>query len=492
MSAAQQVLSLPEVLSLILEYLEFDRAALYSAHLVNTTWARYTQEILWRNAPLSSLAAIEPARQQQYANMIRVSFSWTPYYPAELDKLSFPSLERCLFEAAELFNFPDMRLILPPFFAESPQYLNMWLKGGEAPETRAKHERHGFWEDKLCRRRASRRMLTEPAWSSILHGPRLRSLICGRQPGNRRAGEVLARLASHEIYEEFFFYAVTIDLEAIDYLLNVITRRPLFPCLKHFGAFVRRDAIRAMFSYLPRTLLSIVLCIGSLAGPYFDLATQFTCLESLTIIGCEDILGAFSIQCLGRLHSLRSLAIELLPLNESSQYGWLAPEATQATPFTDAEFETMTSGLPLLHTLVLNLPCKLSLPALLSLATNCPLLRICKMSTEINIDRWGTQDHPNFPVLNELVLTHGEYGDLWGGTQHETKWSSPRRQGKPTMRVVNENDVDPAHPGIILRHCPNLSRLHLHCKDYGMFELGQIRAREGRHRWWDSVLGSAF
>lgn len=97
MSAAQQVLALPEVLSLILEYLEFERAALYSAHLVNTTWARYTQGILWRNAPLSSLVAIEPARQQQYANMIRVSFSWTPSYPAELDRLSFPLLERCLF-----------------------------------------------------------------------------------------------------------------------------------------------------------------------------------------------------------------------------------------------------------------------------------------------------------------------------------------------------------------------------------------------------------
>ena len=125
MSAAQEVLSLPEVLSLILEYLEFDRAALYSAHLVNFTWARYSCDIFWRNAPLSSLAAIEPARQQQYANLIRISFSWTPDYTAELIKLSFPSLERCLFEAANLLDLPDMRLVLPPFFKSSPQYLNM-------------------------------------------------------------------------------------------------------------------------------------------------------------------------------------------------------------------------------------------------------------------------------------------------------------------------------------------------------------------------------
>lgn len=493
MSAAQQVLALPEVLSLILEYLEFERAVLYSAHLVDTTWARYTQDILWRNAPLSSLAAIEPARQQQYANMIRVSFSWTPYYPAELDKLSFPSLERCLFEVAELFDLPDMRLVLPPFFSSAPQYLNMWLKGGIAPEFRPRYSRQGLWEDKLDRRRALQRFLTEPARSSMLSGPKLRSLICGRTPGDKRAGQVLARLASHEIFEEFFFYAIGIDLEVIDFLLDVISRRPLFPHLKHFGAFIRRDAVGTMFSYLPRTLSSLVLCVGSLeAGPYFDMVTQFTCLESFTIIGCKDILGILSVQCLGRLHSLRNLAIELLPLNESSQYGWLADQATQTPPFTDAEFEVMTSGMPLLHTFVLNIPCKLSLPALSSLATNCPLLKTCKLSTEVDIGRWGAREHPDFPVLEELVLTHGEYGDLWGGIHHETQCSSPRALWRPKMHLVDKSDDDIAHPGMILRHCPNLSRLHLHCKGYGMFELGQIRAREGRHRWWGNVMGSAF
>ncbi|KAH0365961.1 hypothetical protein KCU65_g5727, partial [Aureobasidium melanogenum] len=298
MSAAQQVLSLPEVLSLILEYLEFDRAALYSAHLVNTTWARYTHETLWRNAPLSSLAAIEPARQQQYANMIRVSFSWTPHYPGELDKLSFPLLERCLFDAAELFNLPDMRLILPPFFKSSPQYLNMWLKCEDVPENLHDYRRQGLWEDKLDRSPSRRRHMTAQGWSFILQGPKLRSLICGKRPGEKKAGQLLARLASHEIYEEFFFYAIDIDLEAVDFLLNVITKRPIFPNLKYFGAFVRGDAIRILFPYLPRTLSSLVLCVGSLAGPYFDLATQFTCLESLTMVGCEDILGVFSVQCL--------------------------------------------------------------------------------------------------------------------------------------------------------------------------------------------------
>ncbi|KAK5999339.1 hypothetical protein QM012_005557 [Aureobasidium pullulans] len=492
MAAVQQVLALPELLSSILECLEFDRAALCSAHLVNSTWARCTRVILWRNAPFSSLAAIEPARQQQYANLIRVSFSWNTYYPAELDRLAFPSLERCLFDAADLFNFPDMRMVLPPFFKASPQYLDMWLKGRDTPENLPEYIRQGLWEDKLDRRQATRKDLSEPVWSSIFCSRKLRSHISGKRPGDRRAGEVLALLASHEIYEEFFFYAVTIDMEAVDFLCSAITKRPLFPCLKHFGAFVRRDAPRVLFPLLPRTLSSLLLCVGSLAGPYYEMATQFTCLESLTIIGCEDILGTFPIQYLGMLHSLHSLAIELLPLNESSQFGWRENQSTQLPPFTDFDFDIMTSGVPLLHTLILNIPCKLSLSALRSLATNCPTLKIFKTCTKIDINDWASKEHPNLPSLDELVMTHGEYGDFWAGTQHKTQWSSRRTSGRPTMHLVNEDVVDPAHASMILRHCPNLSRLHLHLVDYGMFELGQIRAREGRHRWWDNAIGSAF
>jgi hypothetical protein len=75
MSAAEHVFSLPELVQIIIEHLEFDRATLYSAHLVNTTRAEYANKALWRNAPLSSLSAIEPARQQHYANLIKNSFS---------------------------------------------------------------------------------------------------------------------------------------------------------------------------------------------------------------------------------------------------------------------------------------------------------------------------------------------------------------------------------------------------------------------------------
>jgi hypothetical protein len=120
MSATEQVCSIPELVQIIIEHLEFDRSTLYSAHLVNTTWAKYANPILWRNVPLSSLAAIEPSRQQHYANMIKISF-WNGWYPAEVDKLSFPSLERCLLDVAGLFDRPDYRRFLPPFFVSFPQ-----------------------------------------------------------------------------------------------------------------------------------------------------------------------------------------------------------------------------------------------------------------------------------------------------------------------------------------------------------------------------------
>jgi hypothetical protein len=135
MSAAEHVFSLPELVQIIIEHLEFDRATLCTAHLINTTWAEYAKPLLWRNAPSSSLSAIEPVRQQRYANMIKNTFSWNGWYPAELDNLSFLSLERCLLDVATLFGIYDSRQFLPPYFKSFPQYLDMWLKGAHLPES---------------------------------------------------------------------------------------------------------------------------------------------------------------------------------------------------------------------------------------------------------------------------------------------------------------------------------------------------------------------
>ncbi|KAH0330762.1 hypothetical protein KCU71_g48, partial [Aureobasidium melanogenum] len=401
MSSAQQVLSLPEILCSILEYLEFDRVALYSAHLVNSTWARCARDILWRNAPLSSLAAIEPSRQQDFANLIRNSFAWNGRYPAELDHLSFPSLERCLFEVAQLFEVPDFHHFLPPS-SKSLQYLDMWLNGVETVVDRRHRRLQGLWEDKLDHRLVSRRPLRQQDYSPLISGPKLRSLISGKIPGEKTAGQVLARLASHKIYEELFVWGMEIDLEAVTFMLSALVERPICPKLKHFGAYMWVDAARALFPYLPASLTSLFLGVGTLTEPWFHLVTQFRCLESLTIVGRDELLRMFPIYYLGRLGCLRNLAIALLPVSEPEEYIWFG---AQATPFTDNDFEAMTSGLPLLQTFELKLPCELSLPALTSLATNCPLLEQCTLSTTISFTEWEEAGHPEFPNLSVLLLT---------------------------------------------------------------------------------------
>jgi hypothetical protein len=168
------------------------------------------------------------------------------------------------------------------------------------------------------------------------------------------------------------------------------------------------------------------------------------------------------------------------------QIGW---ECIEDTPFTDTYFEIMTSGLPLLEHIVLRLPCKLSLRALTALATNCPLLKTCELQTAVDIADWGVQKAPVFSNLETLSLTHGEYGDLDGGTPSATQWSSPNTQPIPTVRLIDESAVDPAHLGIIPENCPKPSKLHLHLRDYDDTELKQIRAGDSRGGWLDTVLG---
>lgn len=125
-------------------------------------------------------------------------------------------------------------------------------------------------------------------------------------------------------------------------------------------------------------------------------------------------------------------------------------------PSSDNDFEAMTSGLPLLKHLELSMLEKFPLPSLTSLATNCPGLKHFHLSLTILIEAWGAQQAPDFPHLETLILTQGEYGNLWGGTEFETKWSSHKTQPRPTMKMVDETMVDATHIDIVLRRCPRL------------------------------------
>ncbi|KAG9516560.1 hypothetical protein KCV07_g6728, partial [Aureobasidium melanogenum] len=349
----------------------------------------------------------------------------------------------------------------------------MWLNGVETVVDRRHRRLQGLWEDKLDHRLVSRRPLRQQDYSPLIGGPKLRSLISGKIPGEKTAGQVLARLASHKIYDELFVWGMEIDLEAVTFMLSALVERPIFPKLKHFGAYVWVDAARALFPYLPASLTSLFLGVGTLTEPWFHLVTQFRCLESLTIVGRDELLRMFPIYYLGRLGCLRNLAIALLPVSEPEEYIWFG---AQATPFTDNDFEAMTSGLPLLQTFELKLPCELSLPALTSLATNCPLLEQCTLSTTISFTEWEDVGHPEFPNLSVLLLTRTVHEDTWSGTRSMNRRSGLARQTASAFSM--EDEPKPAKVGIIVRHCPNLSRLRLYSQDYGMFELGQLRAWE--------------
>jgi hypothetical protein len=299
--------------------------------------------------------------------------------------------------------------------------------------------------------------------------------------------EALQHLALHAICEELFVGDILYDTKAVDSLLSTLPQRPVLPKLKHFGAHIASGAVGAMFAaLLPSTLWNIYLGVDDLSGQYSQLVSQYDVLQSLTIVA--DFLDDMSsIMFLGRLQHLHSLHIELSVPGYHTQIGWTQ---THDTPFTNDDFQTITLGLPLLQNFVLKLPCKLSLPALTSLATNCPRLNTCHLSTAIPMAAWRAQGAPTFPELESLVLTHGEYGDTWGGTEHVTQWSSPNTQSTPTLRLLDESVVDSTYVDFIARRCPKLRQLHLHLRDYAREELKRARAREERPGWLDIVLNS--
>jgi hypothetical protein len=361
----------------------------------------------------------------------------------------------------------------------------MWLQGIHDPETVNLYWRLGLFDDKLDLRLAPRRDRVNDTNSFMINAPKLRSFLSALHLPMHNVDEALQHLAFHATYEELFIEDILYDTKAVDSLLSTNLQRPVLPKLKHFGAHIASGAVGAIFAaFLPPTLSSIYLGVDDLGGQYFQLVSQYDVLQSLTIVAVVfDNMS--SITFLGRLQHLRSLHIELSVPGYHTQIGCTQ---THESPFTDDDFETMTSGLPLLDNFVLKLPCKLSLPALTSLAIDCPRLKTCHLSTALPIASWRAQKAPTFPKLETLILTHGDYGDTWGSTELVTQWSSPRTQSTPTLRLLDESVNDSAHIDFIARRCPELEQLHLHLRDYGRGELERARAREERPGWLDIVL----
>lgn len=292
MSAAEQVGSLPEIVELIIEFLEFDRPTLYSAHLVNNTWAYHARKVLWRNAPFVSLVGVDPCRQQYYANMIQTSCTWLAWWHADLDKLSFPSLKRFLFDLWFVFGYPEYRRLLPPFFKTFPQYLDLWVKRRTAEKRLAlksshEYESRGFEAKLVGRPRADR-------------------------TATRKMVEIMSRLDFRENCEDLFLWDFCFSHRLIASLLSADPQRPVFPNIKHFGAYIADDPGASLSALLPLTLSSLYLGLGDIdgPGPWFDSITHFKALQSLTLEPGAGFLDSRTSSLLGRLHSIRSLVIQ--------------------------------------------------------------------------------------------------------------------------------------------------------------------------------------
>ena len=134
MSSAVQCLSLLEILCPIFDHLQEDRITLYSALFVNSTWSRYTVEVLWRSAPLFTLNMIDHSRRQRIVNDIHTSFFWkgdSLLSAPGCERPQFSSLERCLLQIDSLFDLDDYRFYIPPSFTCSSHRLGSWVRDAE-------------------------------------------------------------------------------------------------------------------------------------------------------------------------------------------------------------------------------------------------------------------------------------------------------------------------------------------------------------------------
>jgi hypothetical protein len=102
-----------------------------------------------------------------------------------------------------------------------------------------------------------------------------------------RPDEAYDHLVSHGNFGELVLWDYVFVPEEIDLLLLKHQQRPLFPKLKHFGAFLGYGpSVDAMFAiFLPWTISSIYLNVKNLRDKYFQTVSRYTSLQSVTIVG---------------------------------------------------------------------------------------------------------------------------------------------------------------------------------------------------------------
>ncbi|KEQ81387.1 hypothetical protein M438DRAFT_78527 [Aureobasidium pullulans EXF-150] len=224
----------------------------------------------------------------------------------------------------------------------------------------------------------------------------------------------------------------------------------LSPKLRHLATQISSQGARILFEPVLSRLTSLTIGLLNSKDVWFSLIGRLTTFRSLIIHSSVKKFASPHFEAPGNLHALEKPIVSL-PMDPGED-----------KVVTDEQFSTLTSGMPLLRSLEFKFRLRLSLTASTSVAVNCPLLEVCRLSTPVDITAWTQTKAPVFPALQVLHLPHWTFEAQW--------WMEGGNRLDPSIATYGSEE---AHQLSTL--CPKLQYLRLACVDYGKHELEQYR-----------------
>ena len=394
----QNVLEIPELRLMVIDFLRGDGKALLSAMLVNKTWKAEVIGILWKRADVQDLAPIFPLNRGQYAQCIQqllVDNNVPVSTHVELNyyNLEFPRLKTLLFvdpeDPFEINEEYSLAQYLSPNLREI--IYNVRTLGEDVYyllETCCPRlEKAEVWSD----------YYVESMISFLQNCTSLKSLHFSgnlKEPLDNRLLSCLARRQGLECLHMI----PNVNSENVDKMFEG-TAVPFRD--------VKDLRIGTVSSIVPKLMNNMEMSMPGLR--FFDLWIEDTTISPLLYVSWLSNLRKLTITCTEKSAEWGArgyVALKnLTNLNALHIYShYLTPHYCE--DLTNDDFNTMFKDMKQLEWLTFQVSCPLiTTDALTSLGESCRHLAYCEMPASFDFaDWWDVTSHPLFPELRELIL----------------------------------------------------------------------------------------
>lgn len=414
-SAAQKVLSLHELLTMILgakrwtansqrnslQYI-LSENDLMNAMRVNRIWFDIASQELWASQDsIALLFHVPPARRQIYASMMtQISYLGEnlELHHVEYRDIVFKSLKQVFFRLREVCTMRHIK----PFLVPSLQSFHLVDERELQSEVFSQLARASpKVRDVTLSIHKLRNTSTFESFSRFIrHARFLKEVTVQFLMTNEAIGELLSSLAHSSSLERLQLSWLWTESQS-QQLTAAVSNSGVepFPKIAHMHLFVRSRAIDQLVP-LVANLKRLTLTVNDSTDDVLPHVSNLAKLESLIIhykspcfIPRESLLGLGALSRLSTIHLC------------SCTYGTIGVDLMRSN-LSDGDCEALARRLPNLHCLRLQLWCNISTKAVESFLRQCPSLEKCEFMQRLDTTDLftSTSDNMIFPQLRKLCL----------------------------------------------------------------------------------------